>query len=80
MSKGNYYSGSPGASRGNGDDGEWWAFILALIITGAITGIFFSVKSCTTDNKEEKAKIEQAIQKTKAQRNTIAWSKVVKSL
>ena len=79
MSKGNYYSGSPYGQRMY-EDSEWPAFILAIIITGAIAGIFFSIKSCTTDNKEEKAKIEQAIQKTKAQRNTIAWSKVVKSL
>ena len=77
MSKGNYYSGSPLGQRMN-DDNEWPAVILSIIIGGVFAAVVFSVKSCT-DNKEEQTKIEQTIQKSKVQANTIGWGNVVKS-
>ena len=78
MSKGNYYSGSPLGPRMSDDNGdEWLAFILALIITGILTGIVFSIKSCT-DNKNKKTKTEQAIQESKMSTKAIAWNNVEK--
>jgi len=39
---------------------EWFAFILAVIVTGIIAGCVFGVRSCARKNKEEKPKVEKA--------------------
>lgn len=80
MSKGNYYSGSPGASLGGLSDGCLDSFIILIVAGGLMVyGGIKGVKALCRNTNKNQQKIEQAIQETKTPTKVIAWNNIVKS-